>query len=275
MKKIAYILFFTTIFLFSCSKKQEPEYKIIPKDTMAMILADIHIADATLSHIKNIPPGQNDKYYLYIFKKYNTNKTVFDSSISYYTTHGKEYEKIYEDVMFRLNKLEGEIMAEKDSSRNDKLLKFKKVLSLNSNFENLKDNFLSAPISKIKSKSGKNAVLFDYKKKKSKDVIYKIQQEISAFKIKFHCSISMLSNKTKTYPMLVVSIEDNDGHVNFRKEISFRSYISNKQEWNKINIESTYTLPSEIDSGVIKIFIANPYKNDFFLDDYFLELFVK
>ena len=85
----------------------------------------------------------------------------------------------------------------------------------------------------------------------------------------------MLSNKTKTYPMLVVSIEDNDGHVNFRKEISFRSYISNKQEWNKINIESTYTLPSEIDSGVIKIFIANPYKNDFFLDDYFLELFVK
>ena len=275
--KINIIIYLSiAISLIACTnKKNNKNFKILPEDTMALIITDIHLTDATIAMLpqkeKKKSPGN---FYLHIFKKYNTTKEIFDSSVSYYTTHSNKYKKIYENVLFKLSKKEGEILAEKDTASNTKIYQYKKVLSLNSNFESIKNNFLTDNVSRIKAKSGKQAILFNYKKKKSKDIVYKINQDINEFKIKFNCLISMLSNKTKTFPLLIVLVENNN-KVIFKDEISFKDYISDKQEWNKINLNSKYKLPQKLSTGKIKIFIANPYKNDFFIDDYFLEIYVK
>ncbi len=264
------------ILLAACKNKQEQSYKIIPKDTMVMLLTDIHLADASVTILSQRKKLKNpEQYYLHIFKKYNITKAVFDSSVSYYSFHPKEYQKIYEDVILNLNKLESKTLAEKDTtSKSNKITKFKKVLTLNSSFENIRKGFFDNPSESIKTNTGKNAILFTYKRKKSKEVKYKIKTLVSEFKVHFKCNISMQFNKTKTYPLLVIQVKEKN-KISFKSEISFKDYIAEKQEWNTVDVNSTYKLPTPIDSGDIVVFIANPYKNDFLINNYFLELFVK
>jgi hypothetical protein len=277
MKYILFILSFIVIFS-SCSTDVENPEIIISPDSMAIILADVHLADATLSVLMNRKRFTKiDDYYYSVLKKYNISRTRLDSSISYYSSRGKEFDKIYEDVMFILREKEGLAVAEKDSTSNKEIKKVKKyelVLSYKSNFEDKSENKLLDKKSSIKAKSGKFSVLFDYNTFKSNEFIYNLKYSISEIKIVTKASVSLMANKTKTAPAIVLEVVNGE-KIEYQSAINIKRYIVKKQEWSNIDIKNNISLPASIDEGQIKVYISNPYKNDFFVDDFEIKLYVR
>ncbi len=277
MKRIFFILSIIAI-ISSCSTEVENTEIIIPADSLTIIIADVHLADATLSVIMNQKNITNiDNYYYSVLKKHNISRARLDSSISYYSSRGKEFEKIYENVMFILSKKEGLVVAEKDKDNKKEIKKIKKyelVLAYKSNFDNDFENNLLDKKSSIKAKSGKFSVLFDYNTFKSKEFIYKLKYSISEIKLVYKSSISLMANKTKTAPSIVIEVV-NEKKTEEQTAVSLKNYIVKKQEWSNIDIKNNISLPTELDEGEIKIYISNPYKNDFFIDDFDLQLYVR
>ncbi len=275
MKYILLILSAIVIFS-SCSTKVENPEIIISADSMAIILADVHLADATLSVMMNKKNYTKvDSYYKSVLQKYNISRARLDSSISYYSSKGKEFEKIYEDVMFILSKQEGLVVAEKDTTNKKEIQKVKKyelVLSYKSNFEI--DNKLLDKKSNIKSKSGKYSVLFDYNTFKSNEFVYGLKFSVSEIKLVYKSSISLMANKTKTAPAIVIEVV-NGKNTEYQTAIDLKNYIVKKQEWSNIDIKNSINLPVALDEGEIKVYISNPYKNDFFIDDLDLKLYIR
>ncbi len=83
--------------------------EIIERHRFIHVLADIHVADAILSH-KNL----NDRdlkdttgkksYYNSIFKKYQITEYKFAKSVEYYSKNPQKYYEIYTEVIDELNK---------------------------------------------------------------------------------------------------------------------------------------------------------------------------
>ena len=210
MKYILFILSIIVIYS-SCSNEAENPEVIISADSMAVILADVHLSDATLSVMMNRRKKYTDidSYYNSVLQKYNVTRARLDSSISYYSSRGKEFEKIYEDVMFILSQKEGIVVAEKDSTNNKEIQKVRKyelVLGYKSNFDDKSENKLLDKRSSIKAKSGKFSVLFDYNTFKSKEFTYGLKYSISEIKLVYKSSISLMANKTKTTPSIVIEV---------------------------------------------------------------------
>jgi hypothetical protein len=113
----AFIIF---ILLFSsCSLEQKeisiPDY-VITQDSMAHILADVHIQEAMMNqysqegrHMKMNPVKQ----YQLIFDKYNISKERYDSSYQFYLDNPSLLNKIYENVVIELTKKQAEIEQDK------------------------------------------------------------------------------------------------------------------------------------------------------------------
>jgi len=278
MKYLLFILSVIVIFS-SCSNGVENPEIIISADSMAIILADVHLADATLSVMMNRRKKYTDidSYYNSVLQKYNITRARLDSSISYYSSRGKEFEKIYEDVMFILSQKEGIVVAEKDSVNSKEIQKVKKyelVLDYKSNFDDKAENKLLDKRSSIKAKSGKFSILFDYNTFKSNEFIYGLKYSISEIKLVIKSSISLMANKTKTAPAIVIEVV-NGKKIEYQTAISLKNYIVEKQEWSNIDIKNSISLPVALDEGDVKIYISNPYKNDFFIDDLDIKLYVR
>ena len=278
MKYILFILSIIVIYS-SCSNEAENPEVIISADSMAVILADVHLSDATLSVMMNRRKKYTDidSYYNSVLQKYNVTRARLDSSISYYSSRGKEFEKIYEDVMFILSQKEGIVVAEKDSTNNKEIQKVRKyelVLGYKANFDDKSENKLLDKRSSIKAKSGKFSVLFDYNTFKSKEFTYGLKYSISEIKLVYKSSISLMANKTKTTPSIVIEVV-NGKKTEYQTAISLKNYIVEKQEWSNIDIKNSISLPVALDEGEIKIYISNPHKNDFFIDDLDMQLYVR
>jgi hypothetical protein len=108
LKKILPVLF--SFILFSCIKPEEPTADIIPKDSMAQILIDIHLAEAKVA-VKNPSPDTGQMMYEYykrgIYKNYNISPQRFNSSLEFYTRNVTELNQIYEVVVDSLSLREG------------------------------------------------------------------------------------------------------------------------------------------------------------------------
>jgi len=80
---------------------------------MVKILTDIHKADAMLTvsyEVRNRFGGFDSLYYSdYILRQYHYTRAQFDSTISWLSGNPEEYEKIYDKVLKRLSKEEGEL----------------------------------------------------------------------------------------------------------------------------------------------------------------------
>ncbi len=78
---------------------------------MPLILTDVHIIEAVLSGKqmdKNLTAGLSQIYYDSLFAKYNINRTVFDSSLYYYSQDPKALNTIYDIVISNLMKIEAD-----------------------------------------------------------------------------------------------------------------------------------------------------------------------
>ncbi len=116
MFKIKNFFFLKMIFFLSflsCNKVENNFQKdIINREKIVKIIVDIHIADAAISVnsvYKRKKIEEIKSYYSSIFEKHNITKKEFETSIAYYTENTDIYEKICEEVIIVLTKMEKKI----------------------------------------------------------------------------------------------------------------------------------------------------------------------
>ena len=104
-------LFFLLIFLVSCGN----DYLIPPKDFIS-ILTDIYLSKSYFSSEGIYNPRWQDTipYNHYIVKRRGYQWAQFDSTVSWYCSHPKKYQEVYETVMANLNELDKMISEELD-----------------------------------------------------------------------------------------------------------------------------------------------------------------
>jgi len=121
MKKLLIIIL--GLVFFSCSNQTKvPEY-VIPKDDMIDIILDIHLTDGlfTISKIrKEITSADSLNYYDEVFRNYGYTRADFDTSVYYYSKNINEYDKIYEEVLNRLNEMDTELRKENKGEKEKK-----------------------------------------------------------------------------------------------------------------------------------------------------------
>ena len=106
MKRIVTIIFFTALlFTLGCNKDK----KIIPRDDMVSVLVKIHLMDGAMQISQYNPdfslPDTLDVYEV-VLEDYGYTRAQFDTSVNYYSKDLKKFDRIYQEVLARLNKME-------------------------------------------------------------------------------------------------------------------------------------------------------------------------
>ena len=105
MKKLPIkILFFALIVILSftpCQVKTPKE--IIQPDALEALLYDYHVVQAMGNESDVSSEYQVKLYYEYVFKKHGVTKSLFDSSMVWYTRHPSHLTQIYADLQERLD----------------------------------------------------------------------------------------------------------------------------------------------------------------------------
>lgn len=107
------IILFVSIVIASCSSSKSRNDKqlmdtVIAKDTMVLLLIDLHLAEGIVKKQYSNHPHANyySKFYFeQILQKFNANAAKFQSSIRYYTQHSAVFDEIYEKVITKLNEI--------------------------------------------------------------------------------------------------------------------------------------------------------------------------
>jgi hypothetical protein len=90
----------------------DPTFKmdlVIPADSMATLLTDLHIADGVINNTKlkdKTLKQLSTEYFSEILEKHGISRDAFDESMRYYAYHTEELDKIYEKVIVNLSKIE-------------------------------------------------------------------------------------------------------------------------------------------------------------------------
>jgi hypothetical protein len=106
--RIVWLLLVSFGLLSSCSKKQVvvPE-SVIPRDTMILMMTDIHLAEATIQ-IRNLGRSDTTRQeayarYRYIYEKYKVGDDRFRESFEFYRSQPEYFHKMYDEVLTRLS----------------------------------------------------------------------------------------------------------------------------------------------------------------------------
>jgi hypothetical protein len=108
-----FLLLLMAILAVSCGHRRYGE--IIAPKKFVSVLVDIHLADGIA--VENMSRGGQvarlDSASLYgsVFTKYGVTRTMFDSTMSYYTEHPDNFQKIYNKVTAKLKRMEDELNA--------------------------------------------------------------------------------------------------------------------------------------------------------------------
>jgi len=118
-----YFLSFLIFLLFACSSKTNTPDYVIPKEKMVDIIVDIHLTDGmfTVNTIrKEYTRKDSVNYYDKILDNYGYTRKDFDTSVYFYSININEYNKIYIEVLNRLNEIETEVKQQmsKDTIQN-------------------------------------------------------------------------------------------------------------------------------------------------------------
>jgi hypothetical protein len=88
--------------LFTACKKTKEE-KILSTQEMEDVLYDYHLAKSMINYSENTHKEQRKaRAFDYIFKKYNINQAIMDSSLAYYSRHAVEFTSIFKRIQDRL-----------------------------------------------------------------------------------------------------------------------------------------------------------------------------
>ena len=105
---IALLLF--AVAFFSCDKPyiKKPDH-LVKEKKMIEMLVDIHLAEATFNQMRYdslIRNSTTENFYYSVLQKHGIADSVFEKSFVYYASDPKEFEKIYREVINKLNETE-------------------------------------------------------------------------------------------------------------------------------------------------------------------------
>lgn len=92
-------------FLTLASCKPDRGTPPIKKHDMAMLLVDVHIAEALVFRQTTIPADKLEKnrYFKSVLEKHNVSEAVFDSAVAWYTRNMSVYKQVYFEALDTLN----------------------------------------------------------------------------------------------------------------------------------------------------------------------------
>ena len=107
MKKYAFIAFIVSVLLAGsgCGNKQE----IIPRKDMISILEEIHLMNAAIEvaqYNKDVHIPDTLNVYRLVLNDHQYTRAQFDSSMVHYSEDLKKFDRIYQEVVTRLDKME-------------------------------------------------------------------------------------------------------------------------------------------------------------------------
>ena len=125
------LLFFLFLSFILCSCYQESidnmnidESRVIPPEKMEPLLTDLFLVEGAVSYMadKGTPiDGYSKKYFEEVLEKHDVTRKEFEESIKYYTYHIQKLDKIFENVIVNLSKLETEVLTEiEEEKENEK-----------------------------------------------------------------------------------------------------------------------------------------------------------
>jgi 3'-phosphoadenosine 5'-phosphosulfate sulfotransferase (PAPS reductase)/FAD synthetase len=128
------IVLITNIFTFCSGNKEKSE---ISKEQFKNILIDIYLVEAYISQNKYSNKDSTvdvDFYYQEVYKKHNIDKSILNSTYSFYAKTPAELEEVYNNVLDSLNRLQLKL---KPVSKNDSTKVTSPNKILNNNPKNL------------------------------------------------------------------------------------------------------------------------------------------
>lgn len=105
-KHLRFLLVVLVLFLSNCKPKEisvdEPD-RLIPQDTMVMILRDIHFAEARVNKL-NVSATDSTRLIFEvaekkIYQKYHIDTTVYRQNYRYYVTDPERFGELYKKVV--------------------------------------------------------------------------------------------------------------------------------------------------------------------------------
>ena len=107
-------------------KVMVPE-RLLSEDSLIEILTEVQLADGAITYkrISHKKTGNDkEKYYAYIYKKYNLTPELLKENIDYYNTDPDKMITIYDEVLAKLSQLEAKInleINEQEKAKQDSL----------------------------------------------------------------------------------------------------------------------------------------------------------
>ncbi len=106
MRRLKYLLLFLP--MLACSP--DSSRPTIPEKKMADILTDQYLMQSAFVQKGGPSDHMPTYYYNQILEKHQCSEAEFDSAVVWYTAHMDVYEKVYEDVIARLQALEDSLV---------------------------------------------------------------------------------------------------------------------------------------------------------------------
>lgn len=106
------LLLLAAILALSCTHRRYGD--IIPPKKFVNVLVDIHLADGiAVENMSRTNAQLLDSASLYgsVFKKYDVTRSMFDSTMSFYSEHPDDFQKVYNKVTAKLKRMEDELNA--------------------------------------------------------------------------------------------------------------------------------------------------------------------
>lgn len=105
---IVVITLFAGIFSTSCNRGPKA---VLNQKEMENLLFDMHVLEGSMraSGLDYGKEGEKDAYYRALFDRYGITKVEFDSCLSWYTKHPKRFERIYANVITRVDSLRSDV----------------------------------------------------------------------------------------------------------------------------------------------------------------------
>lgn len=95
------------------TEKPEPPEHLIPRDSLVLILAELHMVDAALIaknvHNPEMRKIANQIYYS-VHTRHGYTRRQFEETIAFYAEWTEEFINVYDDVKIQLKKLETKYM---------------------------------------------------------------------------------------------------------------------------------------------------------------------
>jgi hypothetical protein len=121
--------------LFGCSSSDEKKLPahILDTDEFAMVMIDVQLAEGMKAQrisISQDDEGSVFELYKAIFEKHNVEEDEFMETYDYYRKHPEQMEKVYEQVLDSLNKLDAEVKQEysaEQKARSDSLQEVRQI----------------------------------------------------------------------------------------------------------------------------------------------------